>query len=184
MYQPDKFIMFKIFKKSYLILLLLSCLVFVRCSNRDDSNINFPKALGDLSLSKIVQDEEATKIINKMHGKKLGVRNNYIAHYGSSFSKNALYVSVYENAEKAKTDLMDMAMKMAKGSAVFSPLTCSGMGDKVYFQTEGMGHTHYFYRVDNILIWWQVEPDQAEATSKDLLAFDFTALKETVEGSK
>jgi hypothetical protein len=170
-------------KKSYLILLLISCIVLVRCGNRDDSNTHFPKALGGLSLSEIVQDEEAAKIINKMHGKKLGVQNNFVVHYGSRFLKNTLYVSVYESAEKAKTDLMTMAMKMAKGSSVFAPLTYSGMGDTVHFQTEGMGHKHYFYRIDNILIWWQVEPDKAEAAYDDLLKFDFTALKETVKGS-
>ena len=168
----------------YLILLLLSCIVFVRCSNRDDSNTHFPKALGGLSLSNIVQDEEATKMINKMHGKKLGVRSNFVINYGSSFFKNTLYVSVYESAETAKADLMSMAMKMAKGSRVFAPLTYNGMGDNVYFQTEGMGHKHYFYRIDNILIWWQVEPDKAEASYNDLLKFDFAALKETVKGSQ
>jgi hypothetical protein len=51
------------------------------------------------------------------------------------------------------------------------------MGDNVRFRTEGMGLVHYFYRVDNILIWWQVEPGKAESTYKELLDFDFTSLK-------
>jgi hypothetical protein len=39
-----------------------------------------------------------------------------------------------------------------------------------------MGLKHYFYRTDNILIWWQVELDKAEATLNDLFKFDFAVL--------
>jgi hypothetical protein len=135
-----------------------------------------PKTLGDLSLFNVIQHQEATRIINKMHGKTLDDCKNYIAHYGSDPSKNILYVSVYENSETAKTNLKHMAMKMANGSSVFSPVTHTKTGDTVCFETEGMGLKHYFYRTDNILIWWQVEPDKAETTYKDLLEFDFKGL--------
>ncbi len=74
--------------------------------------------------------------------------------------------------------LMKMATKMAKGTRVFAPLTYDKMGDNMRFQTKGLGFTHYFYRIDNILIWWQVEPEKAESTYNDLLTFDFAALKE------
>jgi hypothetical protein len=170
--------MIEIAKKHVFTVLFLSFFVLISCSNRNDSINYFPKKLGDLSLSKVVQNEEATKIIDKMHGKNLAVSDNYIAHYGSSYSRNTLYVSFYENAEKAKTELMSMATKMAKGTQVFAPLTFDKMGDSVHFQTEGMGHKHYFYRIDNMLIWWQVEPDKAESTYNDLLNFDFAILKQ------
>ena len=177
MLQSRNFRMFNKARKYIPLLILLSGLSLISCGNRNDSTNYLPKKLGGLSLSKVVQNEEATKIINKMHGKNLAVSDNYIAHYGSSYSRNTLYVSFYENAEKAKTELMSMATKMAKGTQVFAPLTFDKMGDSVHFQTEGMGHKHYFYRIDNILIWWQVEPDKAEATYNDLLNFDFAILK-------
>jgi len=142
---------------------------------RENGNC-FPKKLGELKLFKVILNEESTRIVNKMHGKKLDNCENLIAHYGSNDSKNILYVSVYENAEKAETNLKRMAMKMADGSSVFSPLTQIKMEDTICFETEGMGLKHYFYRVDNILIWFQVESDNAAATFHDLLEFDFTAL--------
>ena len=80
---------------------------------------------------------------------------------------------IFENAEKARQDLMSMSVKMAGGTAVFKPLTFDAMGSNVHFRTEGMGLTHYFYRVDNTIVWWQVRPDKAEATYKDLLNFKF-----------
>jgi hypothetical protein len=146
--------------------------------DRTSANKNcLPRKLGELKLIKVIEKEKATSIINKMHGKNLDDCKNLIAHYGNNPSKNILYISVYKNDEKAKENLKRMAMKMANGSPVFSPLTYSKMGKNVHFETDGMGLKHYFYRTDNILIWWQVEPDKAEATYKDLLKFNFADLK-------
>ena len=139
-----------------------------------------PQKLGDLSLAKVIKNKEATDIINRMHGKKLEDCKNIIGYYGGRHSKNILYVSVYKNIKTAKTSLMRMAMKMAAGTPPFTPLTHSKMGAGVHFETEGMGLKHYFYRVDNILIWWQVEPERARATFHDLLEFDFTALNSRI----
>ena len=77
-----------------------------------------------------------------------------------------------------------MALKMANGSSIFSPLTPSKIGDRVHFELEGMGLKHYFYRIDTILIWWQVEPDKAVATYNDLLKFDFAVLKDRAKVAK
>ena len=149
--------------------------ILISCST-DNNSKYLPQKLGGLNLANVIQNKKATVIINKMHGKKLDNSKNYIAIYGNNHSKNILYVSVYENAEKAKMNIKNMAMKMANGSSVFSSLTHTKIGDNFYFETEGMGLKHYFYRMDNILIWWQVEPDKAETTYNDLLKFDFSAL--------
>ena len=157
------------------VLILAGLLSSVSCK-ADDSFKYLPQKLGDLGLTRVIQGKEAAAIINKMHGKALDECKNYIAYYGGHTSKNILYISVYESAENAKANLMNMTMKLAGGSSVFSPLTYSGMGHNARFETEGMGLKHYFYRTDNILFWWQVEPDKAKATYKDLLEFDFSGL--------
>jgi hypothetical protein len=147
------------------------------CTDIDDTNNDLPQKLGDMTLSKVVQGSQAAAVIHKMHGKKLSARRNFIGYYGKEDAGNILYLSIYENDETAKADLMKMAMKMASGTRVFSPLTFGEMGDNVRFRTEGMGFAHYFYRVDNILIWWQVAPGKAESTFNALLSYDFTSLK-------
>ena len=167
--------MFKKVNKNIFALILAGLLIFLSCSTGDSFNY-LPQKLDELNLAKVIQNKKAAAIINKMHGKKLDDCKNYIAIYGDNHSKNILYVSVYENAEKAETNLKNMAIKMANGSSVFSPLTHTKIGDKVYFETKGMGLKHYFYRTDNILIWWQVELDKAEATLNDLFKFDFAVL--------
>ncbi len=176
--------MIKMSNKYLFSLVILSFFVFISCNKRNQSHRYFPKKLGGLSLSRIIQNQDATQIINKMHGKKLDDSDNYIAHYGKDDSRNILYVTVYEDDEQAKTNLMSMAMKMAKNTSVFSPLKYGEMADSVHFQTEGMGFEHYFYRTGNILIWWQVDPDKAGATYEDLRNFDFAMLKDQGKGPK
>ena len=171
--------MFKKVYKNISALILAGLLIFISCST-DNNHTHLPKKLGELNLTKVIQNKKAAVIINKMHGKKLDDCKNFIAIYGNNHSKNILYVSVYEKAEKAETNIKNMAMKMANGSSVFSPLTHTKMGDNVYFETEGMGLKHYFYRTDNISIWWQVEPDKAVATFDDLFKFDFAVLNDRV----
>ena len=171
--------MFKKVNKNISALILIALLIFISCSNGNNSHY-LPNKLGELNLAKVIQNKKAAVIINKMHGKKLDDCKNFIAIYGNNHSKNILYISVYENAEKTETNLKNMAMKMANGSSVFSPLTHRKMGNKVYFETEGMGLKHCFYRVDNILIWWQVEPDKAETTLSDLFKFDFAILNDRI----
>ena len=172
--------MFKTVNKNISALILAGLLTFISCSTGNNSKY-LPQKLGELSLAEIIQNKKATVIINKIHGKKLDDCKNIIAIYGSDHSKNILYVSVYENAEKAERNIKSMAMKMASGSSVFSPLKHSKMGDNVHFETGGMGLKHYFYRTDNILIWWQVEQDKALATYNDLLKFDFAILNDRIK---
>ena len=64
----------------------------------------------------------------------------------------------------------------------FNSLLHADLQHDVHFKKEGMGLKHYFYRTDNILIWWQVEPDKAETTYNDLLKFDFSALNKRING--
>ena len=160
-------------------LILVGFFIFISCSNGNNSKY-LPQKLDGLNLVKVIHNKKAAVIINKMHGKKLDDCINYIAIYGNNHSKNILYVSIYENVEKAEKNLKNMALKMAKGSSVFSPLTHTKIGDYIYFETEGMGLKHYFYRTGNTLIWWQVESDKAEATLHDLLRFDFAFLSSRV----
>jgi hypothetical protein len=154
------------------------------CTDVDNTHKALPQKLGDLTLSKVIQGSQADGVIHKMHGKKLGASWNFIGYYGNEDAGNILYLSIYEDIESAKADLMKMAMKMAGGTRVFAPLTFGEMGDNVRFRTEGMGFAHNFYRIDNMLIWWQVDPQKVESTLKTLLSYDFTALKKKAASPK
>jgi len=137
------------------------------------TNELLPQKLGELKLTNVIRGEKATKIVQKMHGKVLGASEYIIGYYGGDQSGNILYLSLFENEEAARKDLMSMSLKMAAGTPVFSPLTFEETEAGLQMKTEGMGFTHYFYRRNRTVIWWQVAPDYAESTYRDLLNFDF-----------
>jgi len=156
--------------KTKFLWLLPVFITFTGCtSNRDV----LPKKLGELNLTTVIQGKKATTIIRKMHGKVLGASEYIVGYYGGDQSGNILYLSLFENEDAARKDLMTMSMKMAAGTPVFTPLTFEETDDGIRIKTEGMGFVHYFYRLNRAIIWWQVEPDHAEPTYRDLLNFDF-----------
>jgi len=138
-----------------------------------ENNEILPKRLGQLNLTSVVRGEKATQIIQRMHGKVLGATEYVIGYYGGDQSGNILYLSLFENEEAARKDLMDMSMKMAAGTPVFAPLTFEETDDGIKMKTKGMGFDHYFYRSNRVIVWWQVAPDYAEAAYRDLLNFNF-----------
>jgi len=156
--------------KTRFLLLLPVFITLIGCAENKDV---LPKKLGELNLTKVIQGKKATAIINKMHGKVLGASEYIIGYYGGDQSGNILYLSLFENEDAARKDLMDMSIKMAGGTPVFTPLTFEETDGGIHLRTEGMGFVHYFYRNNRVVIWWQVTPDQAEATYRDLLNFDF-----------
>jgi len=158
---------------------VMAILVFLGMAGCTNRNADLPGQLGDLTLNKVIRGGEAEKIVHDMHGKGLGAVRYLIGYYGILNSRNVLYASLYVTPEAAKADLLGMAEKMAEGTKVFSPLKILGqMGERVCFQTEGMGLVHYFYRDDRVLLWWQVEPGLAESSYRALRQFDFASLKE------
>jgi len=85
-----------------------------------------------------------------------------------------LYLSIFPDEQTAKQDYMSMSMKMANGTAVFSPLSVVHKEDQVRFTTTGMGKMHFLYREKNILIWWQGDSTTMDAAIADLEQFSFS----------
>ncbi len=142
----------------------------IGCAGNNDI---LPRKLGELNLTKVIRGEKATKIMREMHGKELGATEYIIGYYDGDQSGNILYISLFENENAARKDLMDMSIKLAAGTPVFTPLTFKETDGGIYLRTEGMGFVHYFFRSNRTLIWWQVTPEHADSTYRDLLNFDF-----------
>ena len=110
-----------------------------------------------------------------MHGKITGARNSIIGYYGADNSKNVLYLSAFEDDTQAERALREMSSKIMRTKAGFTPATVDTTGGRVLYRTEGMGLTHFFYRQDNFVVWWQVVPGNAEVTLAPLRNFHFKA---------
>jgi len=155
-------------------LILVVAVGLVGCRGGSTNNESgLPETLGGLELTRVIQGDKAARIVDEMHGKRLGAAAYAVGYYGA---RNVLYLSLYDSGEAARSDLMKMAAKMAKDSGPFTPIETIGKMDLgVRFRTEGMGLTHYFYRTGSILLWWQVAHEKAGSTYMDLAAHDFSS---------
>ena len=145
----------------------------ISCSNKTAPPIPaLPEVLGDLELKDTVVGVKANKFLYRMHGAITGSRNSIIGYY-SLDKKNALYISVFTDDEQALRALEKMVAKIEHTKAGFTPVTVDKREGRSVYRTEGMGLHHFFYRKDNLILWWQAEPKRAEATLTCLLKGHF-----------
>jgi hypothetical protein len=145
----------------------------ISCSNKTAPPIPaLPEVLGDLDLKETVAGVKANKFLYRMHGVITGSRNSIIGYY-SLDKKNALYISAFTEDKQALRALEKMVAKIENTKAGFTPVTVDKREGRSVYRTHGMGLHHFFYRKDNLILWWQTEPERAEETLTFLLKDNF-----------
>ena len=154
------------------ILFVVTALI-ISCSNKTAPPIPaLPEVLGDLELKETVVGVKANKFLYRMHGAITGSRHSIIGYY-SPDKKNALYISAFTDDEQTSRALEKMVAKIKHTQTGFTPVTQDNRDGKSVYRTQGMGLHHFFYRTDNLILWWQAEPERAEETLTCLLKENF-----------
>ncbi|MBW1899779.1 MAG: hypothetical protein JRI61_12060 [Deltaproteobacteria bacterium] len=154
-------------------LFIIFMLVFFACSESAEVSVSkLPDSLAGLALHDSVVGAEADKMIRRMHGKSTGGSSS-IGYYGTENRKNVLYLTVFENQGQAEQSLSKMISKMANTRFGFTPPASEKIGNNIIYRSQGMGLSHFFFRRDNLVFWWQAAPDNAEASLAALLAHNF-----------
>lgn len=155
------------------LLLRLFIIGIISCNDKIIPEVpDLPEMVGELALRKAVIGVKTNKFIYKMHGKLTGAQNSIIGYYNHD-KKNAIYLSAFEDNEQAERALKKMSAKIMNTTAGFTPVNLDKRESIAIYRAKGMGLTHFFYRQDNFVIWWQVEPKKAEATLTHLIKFRF-----------
>ena len=128
-------------------------IVLFGCSSSGD--IASPEGIGEKERVRVVDGNQAARIINRMHNQSVAADANVIAEYGKE-KKDLLYISYYADQKQAKKafDLMIEKMTAAKKGPVFHLMPLNTYTKSVYF-TLGMGARHYIYQSGNYLLWLQ-----------------------------
>ena len=172
-YHPVPISFFAIPGRSALFILFVLTTGIISCNNKTAPPIPaLPEVLGDLELKETVVGVKANKFLYRMHGAITGSRNSIIGYY-SLDKKNALYVSAFNDDEQASRALEKMVAKIEHTKAGFTPVTVDKQEGRSVHRTEGMGLHHFFYRKDNLILWWQVESERAEGALTCLLKENF-----------
>ena len=145
----------------------------IACSNKTVPPIlALPEVLGDLELKETVVGIKANKFLYRMHGAITGSRNSIIGYYSLN-KKNVLYISAFTDEDQASRALEKMVAAINHTTGGFTPVTLDKREGRPVYQTKGMGLHHFFYRKDNLILWWQAEPERAEETLTCLLKEKF-----------
>lgn len=129
-----------------------------------------PPEIGGLKLAHYLKGEEALREIERLHGKKINVKEGYVAHYEGRESKAMLYISRASSGPQAKGQIKRMAERIRKGGTPFYHLKESALADGIdLYSAIGLGQVHYFYRTGNKVVWLAADPPVARSALSSLL---------------
>lgn len=116
-----------------------------------------PKSLGDLKLLHALQGEEALQEINRLHGKEVGGKDGYVAHYEKDGAVAMLYLAQASSTAEAAGRLKQMSERIERGESPFYHLKTSKRGEITLYSALGQGQIHYFYQRDSSVVWLAVD---------------------------
>ena len=149
------------------IAVLLTALALVLAGGR--AGAEPPKRLGNLPLLHASQGKEALQEINRLHGKEVGAKDGYVAHYEKDGAAAMLYLAQASSTAQAARQLKQMSDLIQRGGSPFYHLKTSRQGETTLYSALGQGQIHYFYQRDSSVVWLAVDAPVAKQTLADLL---------------
>jgi hypothetical protein len=120
-----------------------------------------PAKLGALTLTQSKMGSAALAEFAQMHGKGFDLIGGYVAQYAGAGSTATLWVAQAKDAPAAQEMTEQMAARIGAGNAVFTNLQSLNIGGRILYQVDGMGQAHFFYAVNDKIVWVGVDDAQA-----------------------
>jgi hypothetical protein len=120
-----------------------------------------PAKLGSLTLTKTAQGTDALTELTQMHGSGLDLTGGYRADYAGEGSQATLWVGLAKDAAAAQAMVDSMAQKIDAGNPTFSDLQTLNIGGRKLYTAQGQDQQHFFYAVNDKIVWLAADPDQA-----------------------
>lgn len=118
-----------------------------------------PSNLASLALTQKMAGLDALAEIAQLHGKGFDLTNGFMAHYGKD--QALLWVGQAKD-DKAATDMVEqMAAKIGAGNPMFKDLQPLGIGGRTLYNATGQGQQHFFYAVNDKIVWLAADPSLA-----------------------
>lgn len=118
-----------------------------------------PAKLGSLGLTQTMTGTEALAEFAQLHGKGFDLTGGYMAHYGKD--QALLWVGQAKDAASAQTLLEEMAQKIGPDNAMFKDLQALDISGSTLYSAVGQGQQHFFYAVNDKIVWLAANADQA-----------------------
>ncbi len=118
-----------------------------------------PAKLSTLSLTQTMTGTEALAEFAQLHGKGFDLVGGYMAHYGKD--QALLWVGQAKDKAAAETMLGEMAQKIGPDNAMFKDLQELNISGRALYSAAGQGQQHFFYAVNDKIVWLAASPDRA-----------------------
>lgn len=155
------------------IVALFTIVLLIGCGEGVENNTPLPNSIQEMQLQKVIQGEEADQVITELHKKKVTDQQNFIGEYAGKDYNAKLYLTVYQNADSALSDLNKMNARIQNphvgGQMGFQHTRqLSGIGENLYMALQN-NRAHYFYVDGANLYWLDVDPHVAMPAIKQLV---------------
>lgn len=118
-----------------------------------------PAKLSTLSLTQTMTGTEALAEFAQLHGKGFDLVGGYMAHYGKD--QALLWVGQAKDDAAAQTLIEEMAQKIGPNNAMFKNLAPLDISGRTLYSATGQGQQHFFYAVNDKIVWLAASPEQA-----------------------
>ncbi len=120
-----------------------------------------PSKLGALALTQTITGTGALAEFAQLHGKGFDLTGGYKATYAGEGKQATLWVGQAKDAATALIMLETMAEKIGPDNSMFQDLQPLDIGGRVLYSANGQGQEHFFYAVNDKIVWLAANADQA-----------------------
>jgi len=117
-----------------------------------------PAKVGSLALTKTMTGTEALAEFAQLHGKGFDLLGGYMAHYGKD--EALLWVGQAKDTKSATDMVTQMAQKIGPDHTMFKDLNALDIGGRTLYTVVGQGQEHFFYAVNDKIVWLAVNSNQ------------------------
>lgn len=118
-----------------------------------------PAKLSTLPLTQSMVGKDALAEFSQLHGEEFDLLGGYMAHYGKD--QALLWVAQAKDNAGASTLLDEMAQKIGPDNKMFTNLQALNISGRTLYSANGQGQQHFFYAVNDKVVWVAASPEQA-----------------------
>ena len=152
--------------------LLTGALLFTLHTNRTaDTELghNVPQTIADFALAQVITGQNAVESIQQLHGKDFRLVDGVVATYGD---QNATLWVSDAGSVSAAADLTElMKTRIAEGNSPFVMFGDFDLDGFTVYALEGIGQAHYYWQVNELVLWLAVDVDFAEQAVRETVAY-------------
>ncbi len=152
----------------FLIFYFFISIIFSTCSFIKEP---FPQQISHLTLKHKLEGDEAKEFVDKLHFNTVASENNQVAFYESVEGMAVIYISQYNDEERAQKNFTRMIQKISPKNSVFTGGEYIDFSKMKVYHLLGMRQSHYVFPYNNRLYWISADTSIAKRFVEDYISY-------------